>query len=364
MWLRLQIDIGFREISRGLVGALFPGKHSQIQKKLESFWSDGQDDALAALSVRSSFDLLLQALNLPEGSEVLFTAITLRDMTYIAEAHGLVPVPVDVTGSDFQIDLTSLRTAISPKSKVLVIAHLFGAIPDLQEVLNIAREHDLYVIEDCAQAWFNKDWRGTPGTDASLFSFGAIKTATAAGGALCRVRDPHILERMRTVQNQEPIQSNRRFSLKLLQFSCLKIISYPILFGLLVRFWQWRGKNFEDLLSKLLRGFPPDNLLERIRQQPSKGLLRFLHYRQANYDGNRIQRRIKNAQQIMIQLNLFRLQSELDTTQHSFWLFPYLTDRPVELIQHLRQHGFDTTQRGRMIVVAPPDDRPECTCPQ
>ena len=80
----------------------------------------------------------------------MFSAVTIRDMPRIAEAHGLVPVPVDVCGSDYHIDVDSLRQAVTPKSRVLVVAHLFGARPDMREVLKISREHNLFVVEDCA----------------------------------------------------------------------------------------------------------------------------------------------------------------------------------------------------------------------
>ena len=129
------------------------------------------------------FDLLLQALDLPTGAEVLFSAITVPDMVRVALAHGLVPVPVDVCGSDFHLDLKSLRRAITEKSKLLVVAHLFGARPDMMAAYETAHAKDLFVVEDCAQAWGGPDWRGRGRADATLFSFGVIKTATAFGGA-------------------------------------------------------------------------------------------------------------------------------------------------------------------------------------
>ena len=120
----------------------------------------GTNAALACLSVRSGLDLLLAALELPAGAEVLYSAITIPDMAQVSREHGLVPVPVDLVGSDLRVDVDSLRRAISPRSRVLVVAHLFGARPDLTEVLAVARDADLFVVEDCAQAWCGPAYRG------------------------------------------------------------------------------------------------------------------------------------------------------------------------------------------------------------
>lgn len=160
MWIRLRLDIGWRDLGRALFAHNRRGDRAVVQANLEANWSRKQGDALACLSVRSGFDLLLEALELPAGSEVLFSAVTIAEMPQIAREHGLVAVPVDVCGCDYHLDLDSLAEAMSPRSRLLVVAHLFGARPPLDEVLEFARRHDLIVVEDCAQAWCDADWRG------------------------------------------------------------------------------------------------------------------------------------------------------------------------------------------------------------
>lgn len=358
MWIRLKLDIGWRDLAYAFARSLVPGGRGAAQQRLEDFWSAGQGDALACLSVRSGFDLLLQALELPEGSEVLFSAITLRDMPAIAESHRLVPVPVDLAGSDFHIDVNSLQRAITPKSRVLVVAHLFGARPDMREVFEIAREHNLFVVEDCAQAWCGPGWRGNPAADASLFSFGAIKTGTALGGALCRIGEPETRNRMRAIQNQQPVQLSRGLPLKVLKFAGLKLVSHRRVFGAIAWLGRRFGRSVDDILGGLTRGFSGENLLSQLRRQPAAGILRLLDRRMRTYDTRRIERRTRNARRIVANLELESAQPELRDPQHSFWLFPLLSDRAADLIAELRRHGFDTTQRGRMEVVPPPPERP------
>ncbi len=363
MWLRLRLDIGWRDLCVGFFGSFTPGKRETAQQQLETFWSEGQNDALACLSVRSGFDLLLQTLALPEGSEVLFSAVTIRDMPQIAEAHGLVSVPVDVCGSDYHIAVASLQQAVTSQSKILVVAHLFGARPDMWKVLEFARKHNLFVVEDCAQAWYEPHWRGNEQADASLFSFGTIKTATALGDALCRVKEPKILACMRDIQAQQPIHSAKKFTFIFFKIAFLKIISARILFGAIVKLGKRFGKNVDDILGGMTRGFSSSNLLPQLRQQPNTGTLRLLKRRLETYDSQRIARRIEHAQLIITKLELEKSQPELLDSRHTFWLFPFLTDRPDALMTFLREHGFDTTQRGRMEIVPPPTDRPELSSP-
>lgn len=364
MWLRLRLDIGWRDFGHGLVGALIPGGRRAAQVRLEEFWSDGRRDAFACLSVRSGFDLLLRALELPAGSEVLFSAITIADMPRIAQGHGLVPVPVDVLGSDCHLDLASLRKSLTSRSRVLVVAHLFGARPELGAVLAIAREHNLIVVEDCAQAWCGQHWRGHHEADASLFSFGAIKTATSLGSALCRVKDPQLLARMRALQSQDPVEGAAALPLKCCKFTLLKALSTKFAFGVFAAIGRAFGFSVDALIGNLTRGFSAREFFAQLRQQPSAGSIRLLHHRLRTYDPQRIQQRVQNAQRIIAELSLEAAQPELLDSRHTFWLFPFASDYADALIPYLREHGFDTTQRGRLEVLSPPEDRPLLVCPQ
>lgn len=363
MWSRVRVDIGWGDLVRGFAGGLLAGDAVAAQEDLERSWSAGQGDALAALSVRSGFDLLLQALPLSPGDEILMSAVTIPAMPAIAAAHGLVPVPVDVAGSDFRLDLAALRRVVTPRSRVLVVAHLFGARPEMDEVCAVAREHGLFVVEDCAQAWCGAAWRGSPEADASLFSFGTIKTATAAGGALCRVRDAELLARMRSIQSRQPVQTRREFLMKLLKCGVLKGLSARPVYGLLAAWARRRGRRIDDVLGPLARGFPGPVRLEPLRRRPCAGLLRLMARRLETYDPRRIEVRIETGRRYIEGLGLAETQPELLATPHSFWLFPLVDDRPEERMAEFATHGIDAAQRGRLEVIPAPPGRPELDCP-
>ena len=364
MWSRLRLDIPASDLFWALGATVVPGDRQHVQESLENHWSGGQNDAIACLSVRSAFDLFLQSVNFPIQSEILFSAITIPSMPEVAHQQGLVPVPVDLEGIDCRIDVKSLRGAITPKTKAIVVAHLFGARPDLSSVLKIAEEYSLVVIEDCAQAWCDWNWRGDERADINLFSFGTIKTATASGGALCRVRNPQTLARMRQLRNQHPVQRSSEFLSRLWKNAFLIAVSQRWVYGTLWTLFQWMRLPFEKTMSRMTQGFAADNLLERIRQQPSIGMMRLLQRRLKRYETGRISRRIEHARRMIRQLQLRDTYDLVLAENHSFWLFPLrVTDAP-RLIDQLRRHGFDATHRGRLEVVKAPHDRPERDCPK
>lgn len=102
-------------------------------------WSDRQN-FLITRSVRSAFDLLLRSLNLPPGSEVVMSALTVPDMVRIVQLHGLVPIPVD-TDVAGRIDAIALRKAVASRSRMIVVAHLFRGWAALNDVLEAAHDH-------------------------------------------------------------------------------------------------------------------------------------------------------------------------------------------------------------------------------
>jgi perosamine synthetase len=147
------------------------------------------DEGLACLSLRSGFDLYLQALALPAGSEVLVTAFTIPDMVRILEHHGLVPVPIDLDLDTLAPTRASLESALTPLTQAILYAHRFGSRDAAGPALEVAAQYGLRFWEDLAQAYVGDDYRAAPEADLAMFSFGTIKTATALGGGMLTVRD-------------------------------------------------------------------------------------------------------------------------------------------------------------------------------
>ena len=357
------LDIGWADLGFGLRASIFPGDRGKARNRAEAAWStDG--NALCTLSVRSGLDTLLTALNLPPGGEVLTSAMTIEDVPRIIEDHGLVAVPVDLDMNTLSVTRAALERAVSPRTCAVLVAHLFGSRMPLAEVTAFARQHDLFFIEDCAQAYNGPGYTGHSDSDVSMFSFGPIKTNTALGGAVLSVKDPSLLASMRTVQARQPVQSNREFLRKVVKYAGLKIASRPAALRLLATACRRLGTDHDVVISGALRGFSGPAFFDKIRRQPSYPLLALLERRLRTFDDRRIQRRRSIAETTLASLPTATHVGP-DACDHSYWIFPIASSAPDALTRHLWTQDFDATRGATSLaVLSPPREHPDLTAPE
>ncbi len=367
MWVRKRIDIGWRDLGYGVVRSLAPrlsrrprwgeragpGVHNDpvlIQ------WADG-DRACTFLSVRTAFDALLSVLDLPARSEVLLSAVTIKDMVRIVEHHGLVPVPVDLDTRTLAPKPAAVEAALTPNSKVIVVAHLFGSRVEMDSIRSLAEKNGLFVIEDCAQSFTAEALGRTVESDAELFSFGPIKTATALGGAVARLRDANVCARLRAMASRYPRQSRWVYLARLLKYVGIKVLSTPGPLALIARVWRLFGRRHDAWANRIARGFAGRDFFRRIRQQPSEPLLELLERRLRNFDSGRLDRRILAAQRLAEQLGGSVRRPGAEALQHTHWVFPVEVDDPAAVMERLWGCGFDSTQGHSHCVVEAPSAR-------
>ncbi len=99
-----------------------------------------------------ALQIAMMGLGLEQGDEVITADFTFAATVEVIALLKLTPVLVDVDPSSFNIDLKALEKAITPKTKAIVPVHLFGQCANMEAILKIAEKHNLYVIEDTAQA--------------------------------------------------------------------------------------------------------------------------------------------------------------------------------------------------------------------
>ena len=298
---RGRLDVGWLDLMSAAIACLTPRRRGAIERRVEARWPGGSC-ALVCLSVRSGLDLLLTAMSYPKGSEILVSAITIRDMVRIVEHHGLVPVPVDLDMQTLAVRPESLRRALSPRTKAVLVAHLFGSRMNLDSVGEFTREHKLPLLEDCAQSFTGLDYRGHSASDVTMFSFGPIKTCTALGGAILDVKDHDLLARLRALQSRYPVQARRHFLTRVCRFSLVKLILSRVPFTIFCVGCRLLGKNHDELISHSVRGFSGPDFFSNIRRQPSYPLLALLNRRLRRFDGQRVARRVATAESVISSL--------------------------------------------------------------
>jgi len=288
---------------------------------------------------------------------ILYSALNVKGMVKISQRLGFTPVPVDLDVANLKPRMEALEAAVSKKSKVLVIAHLMGTRMDLAPYAKFAKKHNLILVEDCAQVFDGQNYKGAREADICMFSFGPLKTATSLGGALIRVRDKALLEKMRNIQSDYALQTQKAQRKRVFKFMALKIITSPFVMGLIYRFYSSKGENYEDSLSNKVRDVAPLGNSNKLRMRPSLGMLRLLNRRLYTYPSNGLEERTKKGEFLRDQLGGAVVLPGGESSIHSYWVFCLLADDPQTYIDELRKKGFDGANLPRSQAVPAPEGR-------
>ena len=356
---RHRLDIRLGDFAYALLASAFARDARARSARMAASWSPA-GEGVVCRSVRSGFHLLLDALDLQAGAEVLVSAVTHPDMVQIIEGHGLVAVPVDLDVATLAPRLQLAERMVTPRTRAILIAHLFGGRVDLAPYAVFARQHRLHLWEDCAQAFTRPDDTGDPAADASMYSFGALKTCTALGGALLRVKDPVVLGQMRAIQLLWPLQQRRAYAAIVLKFLVFGFATLPIVYGLLAWSHRMMGRDFDRLVNSSVRAFHSGDLLTQLEVQPCAPLLATLAFRLRTFDDVRLRWRTASGEWLTANLPIHLVVPGAALHGSTHWLFPVLTSRADQLIVACRRAGFDAARGASSVcAVAGPAGRPE-----
>lgn len=164
----------------------------------------GTDHAISCASGSDALLLALMALGIGPGDEVIVPSFTFFATASAVWRVGARPVFVDIEPTHFLIDPRRVSQAVTPRTKAIIPVHLFGQCADMEAINSIARHHELYVIEDVAQAIgakFNNHPAGSMG-HVGCFSFYPTKNLGGFGdGGMLTTRDARLAERLRLFAN-------------------------------------------------------------------------------------------------------------------------------------------------------------------
>jgi dTDP-4-amino-4,6-dideoxygalactose transaminase len=160
--------------------------------------------AVSLASGTDALHLCLKALDIKEGDEVITTPFTFIATAEAIAYVGATPVFADIDRNTLNMDPAKIREKITPKTRAIIPVHLFGLPSDMDEIMDIARKHNLKVIEDCAQS-FGATYKGRyvgSIADAGCFSFYPSKNLGAYGdGGMVITNDREIYERIKLLRN-------------------------------------------------------------------------------------------------------------------------------------------------------------------
>ena len=202
-YAQIQADVEKTVLEVLKSGQYILGKHNKaLEQELAEFC--GVKRAIALNSGTDALHLALRALDIGAGDEVITTAFTFVATTEAIGIVGAHPVFADIDPNTFNIDPAKIEAAITPRTKAIIPVHLYGQPCDMDAIMDIAKRHNLYVIEDCCQAIGAKYKGQMVGTfgDIGCFSFYPTKNLGGMGdGGLISVNSEELKNRIIALRN-------------------------------------------------------------------------------------------------------------------------------------------------------------------
>src|SRR5690554_3958623 len=167
-------------IKSGLVN-YWTGKKGMEFEQQFAEW-EGSKYAISCSNGTAALHIALASLGIGPGDEVIVPSYSFIASSFCIVQAGAIPVFADVT-EEHTLDPAVLKSLLSPKTKAIVVVHLYGVVADMGPILDFAKKHNLYVIEDCAQCFggtYKGEKVGNLG-DVGCFSFCQSKHFTTGG---------------------------------------------------------------------------------------------------------------------------------------------------------------------------------------
>jgi perosamine synthetase len=171
----------------------------------------GTRHAISCSNGTAALHLALLGLGLAPGEEVLVPTLTFAACANSVVYCGAKPVFVDIEPDIWCLDPSRLETQITPRTRGMIAVHLRGHAADMDSIMEVARRHGLFVVEDAAQA-HGARFRGRPvGSigDVGTFSFFGNKMLTTGEGGMVTTNDDDMAARIRLLKNQGMTQEKR-----------------------------------------------------------------------------------------------------------------------------------------------------------
>jgi UDP-2-acetamido-2-deoxy-ribo-hexuluronate aminotransferase len=168
--IKAEVDAGIQEVINTTAFINGPAV-KEFQADLENYLN--VKHVIPCANGTDALQIAMMALDLKPGDEVITASFTYVATAEVIGLLGLVPVLVDVYPDTFDINIEAIEKAITPKTKAIVPVHLFGQCSDMERIMVAAKKHNLYVIEDVAQA-IGADYTFSDGKKAKAGTIGTI----------------------------------------------------------------------------------------------------------------------------------------------------------------------------------------------
>jgi perosamine synthetase len=198
-----------REEEIELVAGVLRSPHLSLGPMLEKFECAiaeyiGTENAIGVSSGTAGLHLCVRAMGIGTGDEVIVPSFAFVAVANVLRYENAIPVFVDIEADTLNLDATRIEAAITPRTKAILVVHTFGCPAEMSMILDIARRHHLYVLEDACEAIGAEHENQKVGGlgDAGVFGFYPNKQITTAEGGMVVTRNLRLASVIRALRNQ------------------------------------------------------------------------------------------------------------------------------------------------------------------
>jgi len=332
----------------------------KISRKFEAEFSRHSQTrhAVSFPHARVALHYILKHLNLPAGSEVILTPVTVPDLINVFLSFNLRPVFVDFEHHSCNINYSLIEQNINPKTRLLFITHLSGIPSEMKQIEKLAEKYKLKIIEDASQALGAGIYGQALGSFgfASIFSISTLKTVATYHGGMACTNDDRLASYLKDCATALPLPSPLQFLEYFIRDNAFFLATQRKLFSLLTYYAVLIG---ESLTPKLLKDVQSGNILARdttlyalqkrtalpeqlfiqyTEYQADLGLLALEHLQEEN---NKRRELSLLLYELLEQKNINGLPKLPQGESSTFWRFPLFVENPSHFKTFLRNKYID-----------------------
>ena len=361
---RQSVELSVQETGR-LISALLrqPVASGKTVSEFENRMAEliGVKEAVCFSSQRAGMYAVLKALGPHPGDEVIVPAYTFFSVPACVVRAGFTPVFVDVRPDTWNLDPEKVKSALSPRTRAIIVTHLNGCPADMGPLTEMAKKTGARLIEDCAQslgATYHSKFVGSFGI--GCFSFGEGKNLLALGGGMISTNDSSLARRLRETTQRFPPPGSREMGLKAVKLLAYRILTHPWIFTFsafpLISLATYLKREVNTESEHTLNHVSSDSLQTRFGDvQAALGLAQLASLASRN------QKRRENAEALFDDLkgvNSIQLPPRLSDRTHLFIHYAIRVPHREQWVRALMRSGIDAQRDYCSFCPALPDFRP------
>jgi dTDP-4-amino-4,6-dideoxygalactose transaminase len=313
----------------------------------------GANYAITFPYARVALYFILKAFNFPAKTEIITAPVTISDIINMIVLNNLKPVFADLGYNTANLDPDEIEKNITSKTRAILITHLNGVPSDMESILNIAKKHNLIVLEDASQSIGAKYQGGNIGLlgDVGFFSTSTLKPLSTFVGAMVVTNNSQLAQRLKVYSSNLPEKNTIPLFLPTLREAFLSIITNRYIFSCLT-FYLIKIISFLSIssldhlqhleVSKVKRrlAVPGDLFISFTAYQAEVGLAVF---KKLERDMKKISSLGRLLYSESVRLSIPGLVKIPAGSSPTFWRFPLWVENPKKIRKYLLNKYIDTT---------------------